>query len=234
MNPDRCVDAGEDGFTLVELLITVVLIAVVGTISFAFVDQVTATSSTGTRQLASESDAQTVLRTMTQELRGANPISTSTASLPTGTCPTGTAFPTATTAAPGYQNCIRFALVHSRVNANKCVTTEFGTIPAPYEVVTYGLVNGTLYRHEAKFTYVSATAPCTGSVPAGPGRVLLRGLTNAAHAKPLFTYSDAAGAPIGGTQPVAAAGSVRVTLMVPYDTVASDLELTSVASFRNN
>lgn len=218
----------DEGFTLVEMLVAVVLIAVVALISFNFVDQVTSVSSKASRQLISQSEAQTVLREMTQEIRGANPISPTHASLPAGTCPTGTAFPTPSTTATGYLNCLRFALTTSTDTTKFCITSEFGRVPAPYRVVTYGLVSGTLYKHVTSYN-----ASCAGTVPAGPGRPVLRGLTNTA-AKPLFTYFHQTGTKIADNVTVTDAGSVRVNLMVPYDTSAPDLELTSVAAFRNN
>lgn len=219
----------EEGFTVVELLVTVVLVAVVGVISLNFVDQVTKVSGTGSRQLISQGQAQTVLREMTQEIRGANPISATSANIPAGTCPAGTTFPAAGTASTGYLNCLRFALVTSTNSTKFCLTAEFGRVAAPYRVITYGLVNGTLYKHQTSYD-----ASCAGTVAPGPGRVLLRGLTNASHSKPLFTYFDGTGTKIADTAPALGAGSARITLMVPYEATAPHLELTSVAAFRNN
>ena len=216
----------DDGFTLVELLVTVVLISVVSIITLGFMDSVTSVSGKASRHVISESEAQVVLREMTQEIRSANPIS---AIYPTGgTCPTGTGFPPVTAAGTGYRNCIRFLSVRSTAVSTFCNDPEVGRVPAPYSVISYGLVSGTLYKHRTDYS-----ATCVATTGSAPGRVLLRGLTNGA-SKPLFAYFDGTGVKIPDAETVVNAGSVKVTLMVPYDPSASSLELTSVASFRNN
>ncbi len=227
----------EAGFTLVELLVTVVLISVISIITLGFMDSVTSVSGKASRHVVTENEAQVVLREMTQEIRGANPIS---ATYPTGaTCRTGHTFPptTPTTASPapattGYLNCLRFAVVRSTSTTSFCANIpEVGRVPAPFSIITYGLAtDGTLRKSRTDYT-VTSPGTCTGT--GGTPRVLLRGLTNGA-SKPLFTYFDETGVRIPAADPVADAGSVRVTLMVPYDQSAPSLELTSVASFRNN
>ncbi len=216
----------DSGFTLVELLVTVVLISVVSIITLGFMDSVTSVSSKASRHVISESEAQVVLREMTQEIRGANPVS---AIYPSGgTCPTGTGFPPATAGGTGYLKCLRFMLVHSTAVTTFCNNPEVGRLPAPYSIISYGLVNGTLYKHRTDYS-----ATCVATVGATPGRAVLTGLTNGS-TKPLFTYYDRTGVKIADTETVVNAGSVKVTLMVPYDRSAPSLELTSVASFRNN
>lgn len=216
----------ETGFTLVELLVTVVLISVVSIITLGFMDSVTSVSGKASRHVISERGAQVVLREMTQEIRGANPVS---AIYPSGgTCPSGTGFPPATAGGTGYLNCMRFFLVHSTAVGTYCNDPEVGRLPAPYSIITYGLVSGRLYKHRTDYS-----ATCVATVGSTPGRVLLRGLTNGA-SKPLFTYFDRTGVKIPDTATVVNAGSVKVTLMVPYDQSSPSLELTSVASFRNN
>lgn len=223
----------EEGVTVVELLVTVILVLAVSFITFGFFDSVTSVSSRASRNVITESGAQIVLREMTQEIRGANPVS---ATYPTtGSCPPTVSFalpppPPPSATATGYLNCLRFALVRSLNGSNFCINPEVGRVAAPYSMITYGLKAGVLYKDRTDYN-----ASC-GVVSTGAGRQILTGLANASTSPvtPLFTYFDGSGTQIADNQSVAAAGSVKISLIVPYQTNAPNLVLTSVASLRNN
>lgn len=219
----------EEGFTLVEVLVTVVLMIAVAFITFGFVDNVTSVSARASRNVITESDAQVVLREMTQEIRAANPI---LAQYPTsGSCPTsgGMTYPTASTPATGYLNCLRFAVVYSKTSANFCVNPLVGgRVPLPYSIITYGLNGGVLFKDRTNYT-----TSCTTPASSGTGRRILTGLANPS-TQPLFTYYDGSGTKIPDNATVVSAGSVKITLIVPYQKNAPNLVLTSVASLRNN
>lgn len=217
----------EDGVTVVELLVTVILVVAVAFISFGFFDNVTSLSARASRNVITESSAQIVLREMTQEIRAANPIITA---YPTsGSCPPSPAtYPTASAPATGYLNCLRFAVVHSRTSANFCINPLVGgRVPLPYSIITYGLKGGILFKDRTD--YDTSCTPASS----GTGRQILTGLANSA-SQPLFTYFDGSGTKIADNASVVAAGSVKITLIVPYQKNAPNLVLTSVASFRNN
>lgn len=217
----------EQGVTVVELLVTVILVMAVAFISFGFFDNVTSLSARASRNVITESSAQIVLREMTQEIRAANPISTAYPN--SGSCPPSPAtYPTASTPATGYLNCLRFAVVHSRTSANFCIDPVVGRVPRPYSIITYGLRGGILFKDRADYD-----TSCTTPASSGTKRQILTGLANSG-SEPLFTYFDGSGTKIADNASVVAAGSVKITLIVPYQKNAPNLVLTSVASFRNN
>lgn len=217
----------EDGFTAAELIVACGLVAVVAAITFGFVDQTTKVSNRTTRSVQTERDTQLALRVLTQDIRGANPISATYPTAPSA-CPPGVGFPPATAGATGYTNCLRFALTHS-TSAAFCLSTEFGKVPRPYSIVTYGLRDNILYEDRTDYT-TSCTTPSRNY----KARPVLRDVMNASTGTPLFTYYDDNGRQLANNVSVTDAGSVRVTLVVQFEKPNRRVTLSNVATVRNN
>lgn len=219
----------EDGLTVVELVVTVIVFSAVAFITFGYFDSTTQVSGRATRNVQAETDGQIALRQLSQDIRAANPIS---ASYPaTGSCAIGVGFPPTTVGSTGYATCIRFALVRSITSTTFCTNNfEVGPrIPLPYSMVTYGLVGDTIY--EDRTDYVSN---CTTPVRQFTRRPVITGLVNATTGTPLFAYSSTAGVPLAADSPATSAGSVKITLVLPYQASAPNLILSTVAALRNN
>jgi prepilin-type N-terminal cleavage/methylation domain-containing protein len=100
----------EQGFSMVELMVTLALLSIVSVVLFNFLDQVTHVASRGTGDVASAQAAQLTLRTMTEDLRSA------TAIVP---C-----------ASASYSTCITFNVPGSATSGTTC----------PERQITYSLV----------------------------------------------------------------------------------------------
>lgn len=209
----------EDGFTVAELAVVVMLLAIVTLITFSFLDSTTATTARATRNAQAEMDAQIALRTMTEDIRSANPISGTYPS--GGTCPAGGSFPS------GYASCLRFTIVATTSSAY-CIDPEVGRIPAPYSRITYGLAGGVVRQDRTDYS-----ATC-GVVRSYTGRPVIRNVVNPA-SQPLFTYYKDKGALISplNSFDVTSADQIKTTLVLRYQQGAPTLELTSVAAPRN-
>lgn len=94
----------EGGFTLPEVAVTMFIFSIVSVIILSFLDHSSAITNRASSNVVAEKDAQLALRTMTEEIRGANPI--------VGTCGTG------------YATCLRFA-VKRPTQANPSCTSTF-------------------------------------------------------------------------------------------------------------
>ena len=161
---------------------------------------------------------QRALRTVTQHLRGANPIE--------GTCAT-TGYTTT------YNTCVRFSVPRNESGFGGCARTEFvvglidDTNPADDErLLVYDRV-----EHNASDCGV-------GTFNVNNRQVLLARVINGT-SEPLFRYYSAEGglidtATVAGATSVPDAATVSVHLRMRHRTTAKPIEMTSFASLRNN
>jgi Tfp pilus assembly protein PilW len=118
-HPGPAGDGGEDGVTLVELLVTMAITLVVSGMILGFLQTTTAVVARTSNDVQAENDARLALRTMTQDIRAASPSSIGFASATSGACP----------AAPTANTCLAFTILRGTAAAPTCRST-----------VTYGLL----------------------------------------------------------------------------------------------
>lgn len=209
MNP-----RGEEGVTLVELLVTMLILSIVSLMLFTFMDGITSVTARTERHVQAEQDAQIVLRKMTEEIRAANPI------LDSAGC---------AGAASGFADCLRFDIQR---------TTEFEK-PCVRRTVSYKL-NRTaqvITRDATDWVWSSAISGCV--VANTTTRVVIESL-NYPTSTPLFVYTDNAGDPVGPTLITLppnqdGTAAVKVNLRLNYQKRnAPSLVLSSNAVLRNN
>ena len=119
MHPSPARDGGEDGVTLVELLVTMAITLVVSGMILGFLQNTTSLVARTSNDVQAENNARLALRTMTQDIRAASPSSIGFASATSGAFP---ATPTAST-------CLAFTILRGTAAAPTCRST-----------VTYGLL----------------------------------------------------------------------------------------------
>lgn len=215
----------EKGVTMVEVIVAMLLLSIIMVVAFDFLDRTSLIAVKTDSHARAEDETQRVLRTVTQHLRGAAPV--------TGPCTTAS-FPT------GYGDCVTFTVPRTITGSGTCKETRF----------VIGLVDDTaasapaderllrIDRHE-----YSAASSCPVAAAAAPAssvtnRILLRRVVNPV-GKPLFTYYDTDGAPIStttaaGIAAVPKAATVHVELHTRYRTGSKAIVLTSSAALRNN
>jgi prepilin-type N-terminal cleavage/methylation domain-containing protein len=118
-HPGPAAVAGEDGLTLVELLVTMSILLLVAAILLGFLEQTTRLVARTSNDVQAENDARLALRAITQDIRAASP---STIAF---TGPTAAACP----ATPTPATCLSFTIARNTATAPTCRTT-----------VTYGLM----------------------------------------------------------------------------------------------
>lgn len=203
----------EDGFTLAELAVTVVILSVATFMIFGFLDSTTTLTGRSTSNVRAEQDGQIALRTITQDVRGANPILTSCAPVVAGLSGY-----TPTSFTGGYGNCLAFEVKRPSVSA--------GTSGCPKSLITYGLAGSAVREDRIDFD-----ATCIPSL-----RFVGRHIIDVVNAPgTLFSYFDRGGRSmdVSTTSPVDA-GTVKISLRVKYFSTAPALDLTSYAALRNN
>lgn len=214
----RLLARGENGVTVIELVVTMAIFSIVSVAMFNFLDQTTKISSRTERHAEAEGNAQLALRQVTQNLRSAAPI--------TGPCAATT--DTATPSLPaGYKDCIRLSVSRNDTGGSSCARSDY-----VYALVPAGGGTSNLVENRQDFT---GTTTCTAG-PIRLRRILLTNVINTS-AQPLFTYYAADGAAIDtvlNAAKVPGAVSVKTTLRVRYDPNANPLLFTSVAAPRNN
>jgi prepilin-type N-terminal cleavage/methylation domain-containing protein len=143
-------DRGQDGFTLVELLITMALGTIVAAIAFGFLANVMSLVSRNENRVQAENNARLALRAMTQPIRAAQPDSIGFTGPTSGACP----------APPTPANCLSFTIARGTTIAPTCRTT-----------VTFGLL-----ADQIQETSTDADCPTTTS----RSRVLIGDVANGA------------------------------------------------------
>jgi prepilin-type N-terminal cleavage/methylation domain-containing protein len=140
--------AGEDGLTLVELLVVMAISLLVAGLVLGFLQTTTSAVARTSNDVQAENDARLALRTMTQDIRAADPSSISFTSSVAGACPT--------TPTPG--TCLSFTILRDTAAAPTCRST-----------VTYGL-----FTDHVQQTRNNANCPTTASI----ARPLISSLSN--------------------------------------------------------
>lgn len=176
---------GQAGMTLTELVVALSITLLVGTVLLGFLDNTTSVVGRTTADIQAENDARLALRTMTQDIRAANPSSISFTSLlaTAGACPT-----TATSA-----NCLSFRIHRATATRPSCETT-----------VTYGLLSGWVQQ-------TRSDANCATNITIS--RKLIGNVANGS--TPLFTYYDASGAAMSSGQAAATSIKVSLVVSYP-------------------
>jgi len=202
----------ESGLTVVELVVTMALLLLFSTLAFEFLISANRTALRTTNDVQAENDVRNALRSITEDIRAADPITTTYPS--TGSCPSGGAYPAA------FATCVSFTVVHNSIAGQNC----------PKTVVTYGLVGGVVKTDRVAYNSAcSATSTTTG-------KSLIANVVNPS-GKPLFRFFDSAGNQITSTTstaPYVTAASVMITLVVQYQAGAPTVSVSSTADLRNN
>lgn len=206
----------EQGFTIVELAVTVLVLGVVVAVLLGFLDSTTSVTARSTRNVEAEQAGQLALRTISQDVRGANPIAATYPTTPTS-CAAGGTYPAS------YGNCLRFVVVRSDVAGPSCTGPDGLLVQAPYSRITYTLVGERVLQDRTDY---SSSCSVTRSYT---GRRIIEDVVNGA-GSPLFTLLDRAG---NVTTAAANAASVRISLDVRYQEGAPLLRLASTVALRN-
>lgn len=209
----------EQGMSLLELVVVVLILGIIGTVLFNFLDSTTSVTARATSNVVKENEGRQALRELTQDIRAANTILTDVAGDPS--CSSFLTYPA------GYKTCLRFEVKRSVDATRAC----------PKSVITYGLVttSGVANLRKSRTDYA---ADCTTKTSEVKGRLVVAGASNGA-ATPLFEYFDGANQPITGTTSsdiplYIKAASIRMNLWLKYKSNSPDLKLTSAVALRNN
>jgi prepilin-type N-terminal cleavage/methylation domain-containing protein len=213
----RRVRRNEDGVTLIELAVVLMLMSIVATMLLGFLGSVFQVSTRATSNSEAEKAISLALRPVTANIRGTATIATTYPA--TSSCTAGT-YPT------GYSNCLSVTVLRPVA----------GQLSCPKSVFTYGLKSdGILREDRADYALVGGTCVVTTSYT---GRPMLKNIVNGS--QPLFTYFDRFGnkldpAAAGQTTiPFLDAVTIRVTLNVQFQTGSPLLSYTSDLALRNN
>jgi len=138
--------AHEAGMTLVELLVTMAIGSIVAAIVLGFLVNTTSVVAHTESDVQAENDARLAMRTLTEDLRAAQPSSISFSSATAGACPSS----------PTTATCVSFTIVRATSANPNCRST-----------VTYGLLAGKVQqtRQDANCpTNLSIARPLISSV----------------------------------------------------------------------
>lgn len=219
MTHTRAPERQQSGFTIVELMVVLVIFSVASLIMLSFLDSTTSATTRAGANVEAEREAQIVLRTMTQDIRGAASISAAYPGTPV--CP---ASPTFTSPYGGYRNCISIRIARPVAGDETC----------PYTDVVYGLTGSVLRTTRTEYRPVGGVCAVFSTTSA---KVVMSDVVNTA-AAPLFTYYDRLGNDLVGASPAKAptsAASVKISLVKRYRQLSTpDLRLSSVVALRNN
>jgi prepilin-type N-terminal cleavage/methylation domain-containing protein len=215
----------ERGVTLVEMMLTMLILSIVLLTAFDFLDRTSMLTLRADAHGQAEHEVQTAMRTLSQNVRSAAAIGDPC------TAATDTPPPNHSALPAGYTNCLRFTVPRTTTALDTCAKTEF-----VYALVTVTSNNKTTRRLvENRQEFTGTAASCTAGTPR-KRRTLVSDIANTTTPpQPLFTYLAANGAVISAadTAAVKKAIAVRMTLAVKYRQAAPPLVLTSSATLRN-
>lgn len=202
---------GDDGFTVGEVVITVMILSIVLIIMFNFLTHATNVTARAEANSRAEQAAQLALREATTELRAMDPDTVTTCS--------GAGVPTS------LSDCIRFTINRNSTGLANCPRTDVS-------VMLYGTApNRRLRVDRQEYRNVNCSSP-----EAKHTRYIADDVSNTSSESP-FTYYAADGSVLNP----AAAGftftgvdSLRLRLFVDYRNEAGRLEFRTVVALRNN
>lgn len=208
----------EAGVSLVEVVLTCLILGIVMGVAFNFLDRASILTARTQAQAQVEDDAQRALRIVTEELRGALPIGSA--------CTTTITF-TQGTAPAGYDNCVQFTVLRSTTSLDPCPKTMF----------VYALVGtGTSKKLMERRMEYTGTATCPASPSSTRDLVILENVVNTT-TQPLFTWYRSDGSAINTASAATAvpdASSVKLSIHTTFRNNATTLSFSSVAALRNN
>ena len=203
----------QEGFSAIELSVTVGLMAMVGFMLLGFLDSSTTLTTRAALHTRAQRDAEQALRTVTEDLRAANPI--------TGAPCTG-----------GYGDCVSFEIPRVTQTGRDCEKTVM-TYKRAGTVLTRTLVenvwNGTACTVRRQLTDLPLL---TGLANAA-----------VSPAEALFTYYDSRGVVLSPTTQATmiprrpsqgGTATVKLSLAVKFMRSAPELRLSGIAALRNN
>jgi prepilin-type N-terminal cleavage/methylation domain-containing protein len=213
----------ESGVTLIELVIVLALMGVVSAMVYSFLINSTQIAARASNSTAAENNGRLALRSISEDLRSAEQIQTSSS---TTACPTGTTFPAA------FANCIRFLVPHEASAGATTTTIAPGAPPiaCPFSKITYGVRAGVI--REDRTDYDASCTPKTVLT----GYSVLAGLDTVSP-QPLFVFYDSYGDRLGAANAIADftnAGSIAIQVQLTYQTGAPAISLMTMVALRNN
>lgn len=208
--------------TMVELLVVVVLLSIVAVIMYGFLDNTTNTSQRVEDNVTAERDAMIALRRVSQDVRSANPVVTTSAGIPT--CPK---------VGISYGNCLEVVLSRN-ANLTSAVQCDIGNgrvVALPFRRTTYWLQNEQVWERRAEHSGATAAA-CTTPASVLDNRPVIAEVTNPGAAT-LFSFLDRDGAAIASGGALTNVAAVRINLQITFRRGVAPLTLSSVAALRN-
>jgi type II secretory pathway component PulJ len=210
---------GEEGVTLVELIVVLVLLSIVSIMLFGFMSNTTEISARVDDHNTAERDAILGMRRITQDLRGANPVVTNGSNVPI--CPSAYS-------ALAAGNCVEVLLSRNTnlSSATFCVVSG-RSVALPFRRVVFRLEGSRVLENRYEHT-----SSCTTAASSSLDRSVVEEVANPATTR-LFTFLNRSGDPITPGQSIGNAGSVRISLVLAYRAGTAPLQLSSVAALRN-
>lgn len=211
--------SGDDGLTIIELLVVLVLLSIVSVFLYSFLDNTTSISARVDDHNAAEREAIIAMRRMTQDVRSANPVLTTSAGIPE--CPTAYA-------GLAYGNCLQVILSRNTNLTGAVFCSMSGReVALPFRRVVFRLQGASVLEDRYEHT-TSCSIPSSSSTD----RPVLAELANPSGTR-LFTFLDRQGAAIATGSSIANVASIRVNVVVNYRANSNPLNLTSVVALRN-
>lgn len=183
----RDVDEAEDGYSLIELLVVIILLSIVGSVILAGIVQTSRTNTAVSVRTTSLTDLQKAVERMARDLRTADPLEPGTAG--------GSTLQVRIFRGSA---CSRVGYYLSGTTLMK--ETQTGLTPTPATL-------GAAYVNSACSSGLTSTPPTTG---AGVSTAVVA--TGLDASLPLFTYYDASGTVI--TSPPATASVARIAVTI--------------------
>ena len=129
-----------------ELVVATSVLLIFTAMALQFLATANSDTNRTTKDVTAENNVRNALRLMTEDIRAADPISTTYPS--TSSCPSAASYPT------GYGSCLSMTVVHNSA----------GGVTCPKSVITYGFVSGAIMRDKVNYdSSCTATTTTTGT-----------------------------------------------------------------------
>jgi len=202
----------DDGFTVIELAVTLLLLSIVSAMLFGFLDSTSSATARITLHTRTQRDGELAMRTITQDLRAASPIT----SAPCGS----------------YNSCVAFSVQRATQTGHDCEKTVIG----------YALASGVLRRSLVENTWTGSSCAVTRTITNLPILTSVVNATVSPVTPLFVYYDNKGAVLDPATQAATlvkkpsqgGTASIKVTLVVRYKTSAPPLTLSSLAALRNN